>query len=318
VIHGCHEDQDIRRMGGLRKFMPVTFATYAVGMMALSGVPIFFSGFWSKDGILEAAHRASHKGPFYLGVTGALLTAFYMTRQVCFVFFGKNRAGGSEAVAHEHATAEPPHESPRVMTVPLMILAVFAVLLGFIGTPAWPWFQSYLSGASASVEIRELFHGAAFFTMLLSTTIVAIGIGLGWWFYGKSPAQTSDEMDVLEELRPDIFTLLKNKFYVDEFYEMTVIRLNAWFAWFCDSLDYWVWNGAVLAISYLVIGCAWLDRFIDEYVVNLGFDLGCRGVAGGGKLFSWFQNGQVQNYLRVIGVALAALTLVLIWGCRAS
>src|SRR6185295_3513818 len=83
VIHGCHEEQDIRAMGGLKKFMPVTFATYAIGMMALSGVPLLFSGFWSKDEILHAAHgwQVSHV-PFYLGLTGALLTAFYMTRQV--------------------------------------------------------------------------------------------------------------------------------------------------------------------------------------------------------------------------------------------
>src|SRR6266481_4196846 len=93
VIHGCHEEQDIRRMGGLKRFMPVTFLTYAVGMMALAGVPVFFSGFWSKDEILHAAHiwPVSH-WPFYLGLFGALLTAFYMTRQVCYVFFGQSRA----------------------------------------------------------------------------------------------------------------------------------------------------------------------------------------------------------------------------------
>src|SRR5258708_7859444 len=79
VIHGCHEEQDVRCMGGLRKFMPVTFATYAIGMMALSGVPIFFSGFWSKDEILHAARSWSvTRWPFYLGVVGAFLTAFYM------------------------------------------------------------------------------------------------------------------------------------------------------------------------------------------------------------------------------------------------
>ena len=92
VIHGCHEEQDIRNMGGLRKFMPVTFATYAVGMLALCGFPLFFSGFWSKDEILHAAHLWSiSQMPFYLGAAGALLTAFYMTRQVCYVFFGQRR-----------------------------------------------------------------------------------------------------------------------------------------------------------------------------------------------------------------------------------
>jgi len=157
VIHGCHEEQDIRKMGGLKKFMPITFATYAVGMMALSGVPIFFSGFWSKDEILHAAHGWSvSRWPFWLGVFGALLTAFYMTRQVYYVFFGTNRSETSEphgatkpvhAVENKHAahSGSVPHESPGVMTVPLILLAACTVLLGFIGTPAWPWFQSFLS-----------------------------------------------------------------------------------------------------------------------------------------------------------------------------
>jgi len=82
VIHGCHEEQDIRRMGGLRKLMPVTFVTYAIGMMALSGVPLFFSGFWSKDEILHAAALwQPSKWPFLLGAVTAFLTAFYMTQQ---------------------------------------------------------------------------------------------------------------------------------------------------------------------------------------------------------------------------------------------
>src|SRR5206468_9021612 len=106
VIHGCHEEQDIRRMGGLRKFMPVTFATYAIGMMALSGVPLFFSGFWSKDEILHSAWvwRLHSPWPFYLGAFGALLTAFYMTRQIWYVFFGSPRTAAIES-----------HESPQVM-----------------------------------------------------------------------------------------------------------------------------------------------------------------------------------------------------------
>ena len=137
VIHGCHEEQDIRKMGGIRRYMPVTFVTYAVGMMALAGVPFFFSGFWSKDGILHAAHgwSVSHI-PFYFGMAGAFLTAFYMTRQMALVFWGEYRG----FVSHEgqHFTTpklmaltseQEPHESPRSMTVPLIVLAAFAVLL---------------------------------------------------------------------------------------------------------------------------------------------------------------------------------------------
>ncbi len=308
VIHGCDEEQDIRKMGGLKKFMPVTFATYAVGMMALSGVPIFFSGFWSKDEILHAVQHWPHSSwPFYMAVFGALLTAFYMTRQMYYVFFGNNRAG-SAASAH-HSTHHAPHESPPVMTIPLVILAVFAVGLGFIGTPAWPWLQKYLGGEPATFN---------FGVLLISTAIVSVGVGLGWWLYGRGPIQSAEKPDVLERMRPDIFLLLQNKFYVDEFYEFTIIRFNAWWCDFCDWLDYWIWHGAVLAVSYAIVGLSWVARVFDEYVVNLGFDQSCRGVNGGGKWLSRLENGQVQAYLRVIGVALAALGLFLLWGCSAS
>ena len=131
VIHGSHEEQDVRRMGGLRKFMPVTFVTYAVGMLALCGFPLCLPDSGAKDAILEAAHNGMRQGPFYLLVVGALLTAFYMTRQVSYVFFGS-------IAAHGHA-----HESPRVMTTPLVMLAFFAMALGAIGTPIWPWFRGF-------------------------------------------------------------------------------------------------------------------------------------------------------------------------------
>ena len=163
VIHGCHEEQDIRHMGGLRRFMPITFATYAVGMLALCGFPLFFSGFWSKDAILHADETwsISHV-PFYLGTLGALLTAFYMTRQVYYVFFGESRLAESHpshATAAEHRMRHipvTPHESPAVMTVPLMVLAAFAILLGVIGTPAWPWFDSFLDGQATIFEFLTI------------------------------------------------------------------------------------------------------------------------------------------------------------------
>jgi NADH-quinone oxidoreductase subunit L len=335
VIHGCHEEQDIHRMGGLRKLMPVTFATYAIGMMALSGVPIFFSGFWSKDGILHAAHEWNvSRWPFYLGIAGAFLTAFYMTRQVCHVFFGNCRLelgkttaseqrtvehGGAPARMHPHVELNPyPHESPPVMTIPLVILAFFAIVLGFIGTPAWPWFQGFLTGGQPGFDFAKLFEGEVIRLILLSSVVVFAGIGLGWWLYGRRPLTSSQHTDVLERIRPDVFVLLKRKYFVDEIYEATAIRFNAWFARACDWLDFWVWNGVVQLLSYVVVGLSWVDRFFDEHVVNRGFDEGCRGVSEAGHFMSRLQDGRVQNYLRVIGIALALLTLILIWGCRAS
>src|SRR5262249_41725522 len=141
-----------------KKFMPITFATYAVGMLALSGFPLVFSGFWSKDAILHSAHGwPVNQWPFYLGCFGALLTAFYMTRQVALVFFGKSRTGvapvsdSKETAQAEHgkkgqagSLSYVPHESPGTMTWPLIILAVCTVGLSAIGTPAWPWFQKFL------------------------------------------------------------------------------------------------------------------------------------------------------------------------------
>jgi NADH-quinone oxidoreductase subunit L len=330
VIHGCHEEQDIRYLGGLRKLMPVTFATYAIGMMALSGFPVIFSGFWSKDAILHAAHAWSISSwPFYLGVVGALLTAFYMTRQICYVFIGPYRSSSrAEALSissdHAHAEAKSPaashapHESPTVMTAPLAILAVFAILLGFIGTPAWPWFQSFLTGSPSSFEGHKLVEPEVLRLMLLSVAIVAGGVGLGWFLYGRKAITNPEEPDVLERVQPEIFALLHRKYFVDEAYEHSIIALNAWWAKACDWLDYWVWNGVVQLVSYAILGLSWLNRVVDEYVVNLGFDEGCRQATLGGRLLSRLQDGRVQTYLRVIGIALTALVLVLIWGCRAS
>jgi NADH-quinone oxidoreductase subunit L len=312
VIHSCREQQDIRRLGGLRKLMPVTFATYAIGMLALSGFPLVVSGFWSKDAILHSAHgwSVSH-WPFYIGAFSALLTAFYMTRQMCYVFFGPIGSSRRE----EAHSGYVPHESPPLMTVPLMALAGFAVLLGFLGTPAWPWFQSFLDGQGPEAGWNALFQPEVLRLIALSSVIVLAGIALGWWLYGQMPR---GDTDVLERIRPDLFALLSRKYFVDEVYEATVIRLNAWWARTCDWLDSQVWSGAVQVAAYAVTGLAWLNRLVDEYVVNLGFDGGCRGLTEGGKRFSSLQSGRVQSYLRVIGAALAVLVLLLIWGCHAQ
>lgn len=323
VIHGCHEEQDIRKMGGIRKYMPITFATYAVGMLALAGFPLLFSGFWSKDEILHAAHGwpVSHV-PFYLGVFGAFLTAFYMTRQVALVFFGSRRTGVApvseskipaqaehENVRQARRLCYEPHESPAVMTWPLIILAACAIGLGFVGTPGWPWFQTFLGahhGDGFSAEVWKLIG--------LSTVIVFAGLGVGWWLYGRRPMQSADAPDVLAKLPAGIYTWLERKYGVDELYEISVIRFNAWFARACDFLDTWVWGGAVKLVSFVTLGLAWVSRAFDEFVINLGFDQSCDGVSRGGKLMSRLQDGRVQNYLRVIGVALTVLVVILIWG----
>ncbi len=203
------------------------------------------------------------------------------------------------------------------MIIPLIILAAFAIVLGFIGTPAWPWFQHFLGEeGSLAVNFAKLGEPGILSTMLVSSVIVFLGIGLGWWLYGRKPIARVDEVDVLERAQPDIFHLLRRKYFVDEAYEWSFVRLNAFWAKTCAWLDAVIVSGAVQLCSYLVLGLSALNRAIDDYVVNLGFDEGCRGIGLGGKFMSRLQNGRVQNYLRVIGVALAVLVLFLIWGCH--
>jgi NADH:ubiquinone oxidoreductase subunit 5 (subunit L)/multisubunit Na+/H+ antiporter MnhA subunit len=332
VIHGCHEEQDIRRMGGLRKLMPVTFVTYAVGMMALSGVPLFFSGFWSKDEILHAAALWSpSKWPFLIGIFGAFLTAFYMTRQMWYVFFAPRGSQGNEAqfeirdpkseirekseiadaVSHDdHA----PHESPPVMITALAVLAVCAVLLSVLGTPVWPWFHSYLSGHAThfttSVSVGTLL------VMMLSAVVVLGGISLSWWFYSRHAPKTAWQSDPLEQLQPDAFAVLRGKFFIDELYQISVIRWNAWCARTSNWLDDTLWDGMVKAVSFLVLGLSWLSRLIDEFVVNPSFDQGCGGLRSSSRMLALWQNGQVQRYLRLLALALTLFGVIFIWGCR--
>src|SRR5437588_1937043 len=186
VIHASHHEQDIRKMRGLRGIMPVTFVTYTVGMLSLSGVPLLFSGAWTKEEILHAtAHWPSSRVPYYLMLAGVALTALYMTRQIIYVFFGNRRA------ASEHA-----HESPRVMTMPLIVLAICSIVFSVVLTPAWPWLHSYLSEEPPHFEIARLIQPMLF----LSLALVAVGIGLGVLFYRNAGA-----IDPLAQAQPALF-----------------------------------------------------------------------------------------------------------------
>jgi NADH-quinone oxidoreductase subunit L len=304
VIHGCHEEQDIRYMGGLKVEMLGTFIPYAVGMLALCGFPLFFSGFWSKDGILEAAqHWSVAKTPFYMLVFGALLTAFYMTRQVSYVFFGNFRGHGE------------PHESPRVMLMPLAILAFFAIVLGAIGTPAWPWFRAFLDGHAARFDMAGFSEPGLPVLMATSSVVVLLGLTLSWWIYGNKPVKAEDP-DALERAFPTIWTLLEGKFYIDELYGVTVIAFYAWWARVADWLDQRVWGGIVSGIAWLFREGAHLSRLFDVRWVDGGFDKGCEELANGGGLMSRIESGRVQIYLRLLALAIVLLTAILIWTSR--
>ncbi|MGA4645243.1 NADH-quinone oxidoreductase subunit L [Limisphaera sp. 4302-co] len=310
VIHGCHDEQDIRRMGGLRKWMPVTFLTYTVGMLALAGFPVLFSGFWSKEEILHAAHAwPVSTVPFWLALAGVFLTAFYMTRQVVLVFGGQGprHAGAGEG-------SHPPHESPPVMTVPLVVLAAFSVLLGFVGTPAWPWIQSYLEGATVSVDWGRLFSGELWGLAALSVVGVLGGMGLGLWLYGRVARSAGEFQEPLTALPAGLYPALRDKFWVDEIYGWTVISWLRTVAHWCDRLDRWVWNGMVQAVALLTEAMAVLTRVTDEGVVNAGFDGACSGLRAQGRRLSLWNNGRVQRSLALMAAVVAVLVTWWVWG----
>ena len=317
VIHACGGEQDIRKMGGLGKKMPITFATYAVGMMALSGVPFLFSGFWSKDEILHAAVLwGPTKWPFVLAASAAVLTAFYMMRQVVYVFFGSYRAAEvPPSVVSEVSSASlgltEVHESPWVMTFPLSLLAVGTVLLGVLGTPVWPWFHAFLSGHAA--EFNPTVSLGVLLVMLFSIGLVTLGFGLAWRVYRREPIHSAFELDPLERWKPDWFAVLRGRFFIDELYEISFIRWHAGCARFGDWLDRQVWAGVSRSVSLALLALAWVGRLMDEFAVNLGFDQACEGVRSSSRWLSWLHTGQIQTYLRALSLGLAVLAFYLIW-----
>ena len=303
VIHAAHHEQDVRHLGGLRTKMKVTFATFAVGMMALSGVPFLFSGFWSKEAILHAAHEwdVSHL-PLYAGLAAVVLTAFYMTRLVVETFFGRPRSH-----AAEHA-----HENSAVMTGPLVILAICAILLGFVGTPAFPWLQARLSGTELHRGMEHLFEGGGL--MLLSIVLVGAGLGLGWWLYGRKLRQTAEARDPLVDTAPAVMAALANRLGFDELYAATVGRLNDFLAVFANGLDRWVFGGLVNFLAQLGIFTGGVNRRLDEDNLNGGFDRVSASIRGSGQRYSHAQTGEAHGYMRVLAVAFVVLALVLVLG----
>jgi len=312
VIHAAHHEQDIRALGGLRGPMKVTFATFAVGMMALVGVPFLFSGFWSKEAILHAAHGLSFSPalrslgvvgqiPFYAALLGVVLTAFYNTRLLAEVFFGRPR---SDAAAHAH-------ENSPVMTVPLVILATFAISLGFLGTPAYPWLQAKLLG-EATVHGHSLLEGAGL--MVASIVLVALGLGAGWALYGRRPRETSSARDPLETRVPGVFAALGNRLGFDELYAATVGRWNGALAATADFLDRQVWGGAVRLLGGLGEFTGLVSRETDERTLNGGFDTASGSLRDSGRAYSRAQTGDARGYLRTLALGFVLILIIVVLG----
>jgi NADH-quinone oxidoreductase subunit L len=237
VIHALSGEQDMRRMGGLRKHLPVTYPVFLVGALAISGVP-FLSGFFSKDAILTSAFAGGHYALYGLGLAGAVMTAFYMFRLIYLTFFGETRAPQSPA---RHI-----HESPPAMTVPLIILAVFSALAGFLGLPALFGERVYLFGRFVQWAFAPPAGHVSLSTeaalVLAATASALLGIGLAFHFYRRSPEAPAS----LARRFPAIYRLLLGKYYVDEGYEALVVRpLLRGSGWVYGHFDLKVIDGAL-------------------------------------------------------------------------
>ena len=268
VIHAVHT-QDIRKMGGLFSKMKITGTTFVIGMLALSGMPPF-SGFWSKDEILLAVLKG-HPALFAVAILTSFLTAFYMARLIFIVLFGKPRE-------EMHA-----QESPTSMTVPLLILAAFAMFIGLIGSPILGHaFQKFMStGSGFTLEEGQLSYDII---MIFSTAISLTGIALAYILYVRGqkilPAAMRNQLFWL-------YKLLANKYYVDEIYEMVFVRTFVGISKFSFKFDASIVDGAVNGVAK---GFQWLSGTLRL-----------------------IQSGMVQNYLliMIIGVIILFVTL---WG----
>ncbi len=298
VIHAAHHEQDIRQLGGLRGPMRVTFITFTIGMMALAGVPFVFSGFWSKEAILHAAHgwSVSHL-PFYIGLAAVVLTAFYMTRLIGETFLGRAR---SEAASHAH-------ESPRTMTIPLVILAICSVVLGFLGTPYWPWLQRTLD---------PTFHSEPGGAGLLVTSIVlvALGLGAGWALYIRRVRTTATARDPIAARLPGVSAALAARLGFDELYAATFGKLTTALAALADALDRYVFDGAIRFLARLGEFTGVVNREADEDVLNGGFDAGTRGLNRSARAYSRAQTGDAHGYLRLVAIGFVMLVLIVMLG----
>ncbi len=306
VIHAVHSN-NMSDMGGLRKYMPWTFWTFLIGSASLAGIfPL--AGFWSKDEILASLQYAGENYPVEAGgaalanvalvvaIVGAFVTAFYMTRAVSLTFFGSYKGHGE------------PHESPRMMTVPLVGLAVGAVAAGWLNIPG---VTSYFTDAVGKVFVPAGDHHAEAinFAIALSASLaglLAIGLGYLLWFPDKKTQQERDTFRI-----PVLYPLLVNKYYIDDFYMDVVVRplrgpIARGVNWFNGHVIDAVVNGVGFGTKALAKPIYAFDqRGLDE-----AFNATAAGTAATGTFLRMFQTGKVQQY----AVMIFAGTVLLVAG----
>lgn len=276
VIYGMHHRQDIREMGGLWSKMKITAITFLIGTLAIAGVPPF-AGFWSKEVILASVLDSNDPILFTIISITAAMTAFYMFRLFFKTFTGKYRGDDHlEAGEHHHE----PHESPSVMTIPLIVLAILAIFAGFVNTPFSHALDHFLT---EGLNVGEQAHGASWLVPY-SIAIAVIGIFLAYLIYYKGTISEN----FFPNLAPGVHKVLLNKYYLDEIYLAVFVRPVV-------NLGKVLWT---------------IDRFIIDGIVNLTGYL----TKGTGYVISRRHTGQLQTYGLVTiigGLAVIALAFLL-------
>jgi NADH-quinone oxidoreductase subunit L len=306
VMHsGEHVDpQNMLNMGGLAKKMPVTFWTFLLGGLSLSGFPLITAGFWSKDEILSGAFNGGHLVVFITLALAALLTAFYTMRQITLTFLGKPRTK-----AAEHAS-----ESVPTMTMPLVVLAFFAVTAGWTGIPeSFPglgglipnWFEEFVG--SMLTHHPEAVHSLV--PLFTSLTVALGGLLLGWLTYRN--VQKAE--DPLVKPLGGLHTVLQNKYYIDELYAVIFYKPAHWIAetFTYQFLDKKVIDGILHAIARFGV---WLGGIVrnsfDLPVINGAGDAAATGTRGLGAFLQTLQTGKVQQYMLIAVAILSAAGVI--------
>ena len=293
VIHATHT-QDIREMGGLGKKMKITTWTFVLGSLSLSGFPLL-AGFWSKDEILGFAFSNGRYVIFAVGAFTAFLTAFYMFRLIFTVFYGKP----SKSVEHAH-------ESPKVMTIPLIILAVLAVIAGFVGTPFNPENWSIAKFISGNMHIEHTEFDLM--PMIISVAVGLVGILLAYLMYGRKVIPT----DWLYKYVKPYHKLLVNKYFIDLAGSKVFIRPTIRFAKLINWFDSRIIDGLVNLFGKVTIIISKGVHLFDLGVVDGIVNWTGRETYSSGKRLRLLQTGNISGYAIVMFAVLAVYIIYLI------
>ncbi len=331
VILGCHHEQDMRHMGGLRKLMPITAVTYLLASCAIAGFP-FFSGFFSKDEILWKAFDSDNillpgHGTILwaLGAIAALCTSYYMFRTYYMTFSGKYRGGQAHGHGHDghddhdHSQAHTPHESPRSMTYVLVVLAALAVVGGFVGLPElWglpnyfeAWLEPVFEGSHHLIRSAGHTHGVEWGLMFLSIGIAFTGFLIARWLYrdNKNPVPArvlANENGFVRGFHKTVF----NKYYVDEFYNAVFVMGARRLSTLLSAIDRNVVDGIVNLWGTIGRTLSNWQGAIDRYVVDGAVNAVGSLVIQSGRNLRKIQTGRIQSY--VFGLSAGFVILVVV------